>query len=173
MNVIAIYHRPQECGEPYIAVVNQQSGEIVEKITVPDGYYYSGMEMVETLQKVYSFTEEVYSTKVPTVGEYNARARYGSPGKRYTYMVTKVEVIGEDHDIIHTYNSRVYIDACLSKNQWRFSRKLDTFRQEMESQGFDMTGWCLYRRMHTDFRVFLKNLIASRNYHLVNLIEIG
>ena len=147
----------------------------MDRIDIPEGYYYSGCERVTSLRKVYSFTEETCSTRVPTPENYLVKANYGKPGTRYKYRVTKVEVTGESPDIIHTYDCKVYIDACVAKDCYRFSRELDTFRQGMEEQGFDMTGWCLYRRRHTDFREFLKTVVNTwkQKYHLVNLVEIG
>ena len=175
INVIAIYHAPQECGEPYVAVVSQETGKIIDTITVPDSYYYSGCEMVKQLQPVRSFTEEICTTKVPTPESYIPKAQLGYPGRKYEYVVTKVDVTGEDWDIIHTYNCTVHVDACLCKEQWRYSRSLDTFRKKMEEQGIDMTGWCLYRRMRTPLDTFLRTVVTLRNpdYHLVNLIKIG
>lgn len=173
--VIAVYHHPQECGSPYLTFISQHSGKVIDSIDIPEGFYSSGMERVESLRKVYSFTEQICTTKVPTPENYIVHAQYGSPGSKYRYRVTKVEVTGEDDDILHTYNCTIHIDACVAKSCHRYSRSLDTFRQEMESQGFDMTGWCLYRRQHTEYDEFLRAVVNTwkQKYQLVNLIHIG
>ena len=175
MNVIAIYHHPQECGSPYIAVVSQESGEILERITIPDGYFYTGWERMEKLTKVYDFTEEFCSTRVPTPEDYIVKAFYGSPGKKYRYRVTKVEVTSEDDTIIHTYTGKVYIDACEVEESFQYVQEKDTFRQEMEEQGFGMSMWPVTVRMKTDYDVFLRTVVNTWNpdYHVVNLIHIG
>ena len=175
MNVIAIYHHPQECGSPYIAFVNQKSGNIVNHIDIPEGYYYSGRRRVEILHKKFDFTEECCSTRIPTPESYVVRAQYGSPGKKYRYRVTSVDVNGEDFEILHTYNCTVHIDACEVEDQWVYFPEEDTFRQGMEEQGFDMSQWPIERREKTDLDVFLQDVASIWNpdYHLVNLIHIG
>lgn len=175
MNIIAIYHHPQECGSPYLAIVNQQSGEIVEKISIPEGYYYSGMKRRETLTKVYEFTEQICTTKVPTPEEYMVKAQYGFPGRKYKYRVTKVEITGEDDSVMHTYDCTVHIDACDVKEEYLYFQEEDAFRQGMEEQGFDMSAWPATVREKTDYDVFLRTVVNTWNqdYHLVNLIHIG
>lgn len=174
MNIIAIYHHPQECGSPYLLLINQKTGMVVDRITIPEGYYFSGCERTETLRKAFSFTETTCCSQKPTVDNYRVKASYGV-GRRYKYRVTRVDITGEDSTGIHTWDATVHIDAFIPKDQWRYSRDLDTFRQGMEEQGFDMTGWCLYRRMKTDFREFLRTVASTwkPDNHLVNLIEVG
>ena len=39
MNVIAIYHHPQECGSPYLTFISQETGQVVETVDISTGYY--------------------------------------------------------------------------------------------------------------------------------------
>lgn len=45
MKQLAVYHKPQECGEPYVMLVNLEDGQPVRTIDIPNGYSYSGMEV--------------------------------------------------------------------------------------------------------------------------------
>lgn len=42
MKLIAIFHEPQECGNPYILLVNSFDGQVVKRIDFPRGYYTAG-----------------------------------------------------------------------------------------------------------------------------------
>ena len=47
MNVIVIYHHPHECGSPYLTFISQETGQVVETVNIPTGYYDSGFEKTD------------------------------------------------------------------------------------------------------------------------------
>ena len=176
MNAIAVYHHPQECGSPYLTFISQETGEVVDTVDIPTGYYDSGMELITRLQPVHSFTETIHrGGPKPTLAncEYIA-GKYGYNPHHYKYVVTKVTDIKEDKDIFHTWTATLHVTACIPKTEWKFSSADDHFRHGMEAAGFNMKGWCVYRRIRTPFLEFLKQVASQyKDYHLVNLIQIG
>lgn len=173
-DTIAIYHQPQECGSPYLTFLSQQTGEVLETVDLPEGYYDSGSEPVDTLQRIYSFTEKVNMSPRPTVDNVWVKARFMPNPHRYVFKVTSVDNIQKDADIFHTWTADVHVDACRQKRQWKYSSRKDYFRHQMEESGFDMSGWCCYKRRKTPFMDFLKDVVSKyKDYHLVNLIKIG
>ena len=68
----------------------------------------------------------------------------------------------------------LHIDACIAKSVTKYSSSEDYFKKQMTESGFNMKGWCLYKRMRTPFLDFLKQVASTyKDYHLVNLIQIG
>ena len=176
MNVIVIYHQPQECGSPYLTFISQQTGEVVETIDIPYGYYDSGEIRTDIYTPVYSYIEQVEQTPMPTVD--NVRLSFNShPGpnpKHYTFRVTKVDNIKEDNNVITTWTADVHVEACTHEIKWQYDKSKDTFLQQLTEAGFDMTSWELPTRQKTPLKEFLFSICSNyKDYHLINLIEIG
>ena len=177
MNVIVIYHQPQEDGSPYLTFISQETGQVVETVDIPTGYYNSGLEKTDIYTPVYFYTEQVNQSPMPTVD--NVRLSFNShPGilnpKYYTFRVTKVDNIKEDSDIFPTWTADVHIEVCTHKTKWQYDKSKDTFLQQLTESGFDMTGWELPTRQKTPLKEFLSSICSHyKDYHLINLIEIG
>ena len=175
MNAIAVYHQPQECGSPYLTFISQETGEVVETVDIPEGYFYSGCQHIKQLHKVYSFTEQIdRGGRRPTKHNTVPSAHYGYNPHHYEYVVTKVTDIKRDNDIFPTWRATLHIDACIAKSVTKYSSSEDYFKKQMTESGFNMKGLCLYKRMRTPFLDFLKQVASTyKDYHLVNLLEIG
>ena len=177
MNAIAVYHHPQECGCPYLTFISQETGEVVETVDIPDpqGYFCSGCQHLVQLHPVYSFTEQI-NRGGPKPNRFNTvpSAHYRCNPHHYEYVVNKVTDIKYDPDIFPTWRATLHVTACIPKRVVKYSSSDDYFRHQMEEAGFDMKGWCLYKRMKTPFMDFLRSVASSyKDYHLVNLIQIG
>lgn len=174
MNVIVIYHHPQECGSAYVAFIDQSTGQMVEAVDIPDGYWYSGLKRIDVYTPVYSFTEKVCQSPKPTVDNVRLNCSFYPNPKKYVFRVTKVDNIQEDNNIITTWTADVYAEACTHDIKWQYSTKRDSFRKQLSKAGFDMGHWTLTKRMKTPFKEFLTDICSNyKDYHLVNLIEIG
>lgn len=174
MNVIVIYHHPQECGSPYLTFISQETGQVVETVDLPDGYYNSGDIRTDIYTPVYSFIEQVNQTPIPTVDNVRLTCNLYPNPKNYTFRVTKVDNIQEDTSVIKTWTADVHIEACTHEIHWEYDKSKDTFLQQLTTSGFDMTNWELPTRQHTPFREFLSSICSHyKDYHLINLIEIG
>ena len=177
MNVIVIYHHPQECGSPYLTFISQETGQVVETVDIPTGYYDSGLEKTDIYTPVYFYTEQVNQTPMPTVD--NVRLSFNSHpnllnSKYYTFRVTKVDNIKEDPEFIPTWTADVHVEVCTHKIQRQYDRSKDTFLQQLTEAGFDMTSWELPSREKTPFLDFLISICSHyKDYHLINLIEIN
>ena len=174
MKVIVIYHHPQECGSPYLTFISQLTGEVVETIDIPTGYYDSGMEIVENFTPIYSFTEQVNMTPMPTVDNVRISAPYYPNPRHYVFRVTKVDNIQEDNQVFRTWKADVHVDACEKEILWNYNPDKDEFLQKMTAAGFDLSNWDITRRMKTPLLEFLKDVLSSyKDYELLNLIEIN
>ena len=175
MNAIAVYHQPQECGSPYLTFISQETGEVVETVDIPEGYFYSGCQHIKQLHKVYSFTEQIdRGGRRPNKHNTVPSAHYGYNPHHYEYVVTKVTDIKHDMNIFPTWRATLHIDACIAKSVTKYSSSDDYFKKQMTESGFNMKGWCLYKRRKTEFLDFLKQVASTyKDYHLVNLIQIG
>ena len=186
MNVIVIYHQPQEDGSPYLTFISQETGQVVETVDIPTGYYNSGLEKTDIYTPVYFYTEQVNQSPMPTVD--NVRLSYNpnpspNPGpnpkyylnsKYYTFRVTKVDNIKEDPEFIPTWTADVHVEVCTHKIKRQYDKSKDTFLQQMTEAGFDMTNWELPSREKTPFLEFLSSICSHyKDYHLINLIEIN
>jgi len=186
-NVIAIYHQPQECGSAYLAFISQNSGEILNTVDIPSGYLYSGLEMVTTLKKVKTITGHVSQSKKPDVDNVDPYSVVNTAtnrnqlkfmmrrkSKRYVFKTSKVNITGEDDYLFHTYEADVEVDVLLKTEEMKFDSKKDTFKSQMSASGFNMKGWCLYKRRQTNFMDFLRIITKSyKDYNVINLIQIG
>ncbi len=174
MNVIVIYHHPQECGSAYVAFIDQSTGQMVEAVDIPDGYWNSGLKRIDIYTPVYSFTEEVNMSPMPTVDNVTLKARFMPTPMEYVFRVTKVDNIKYDPKIIPTWTADVHIEACTHDIKWQYSTHRDHFRKTLARAGFDMGHWTLTKRMKTPFKEFLTSICSKyKDYHLVNLLEIG
>ena len=184
MNVIVIYHYPQECGSPYLTFISQETGQVVETVDIPTGYYDSGLEKTDIYTPVYSYIEQVNQSPMPTVD--NVRLSFNSHpnllnsypnllnSKYYTFRVTKVDNIKEDPEFIPAWTADVHVEVCKHETKRQYNKSKDTFLQQMTEAGFDMTSWELPSREKTPFLYFLISICSHyKDYHLINLIEIG
>ena len=174
MNVIAIYHHPQECGSPYLTFISQQTGQVVETVDIPHGYYDSGLKRTDVYTPVYTFIEQVNQSPKPTVDNVRLTCGFYPNPKQYTFRVTKVDIIKYDPEIIPTWTADVHVEACTHTIKWNYSSRRDHFRKELQKSGFDMSHWTLVKRSKTPFKEFLISICSNyKDYHLINLIEIG
>ena len=174
MNVIAIYHHPQECGSPYVAFVSQETGEMVEAVDIPDGYWDSGLKRIDVYTPVYSFIEQVNQSPYPTVDNVRLTCGFYPNPHHYVFRVTKVDNIQEDANLFPTWTADIHAEACTHDIKWQYSVKRDSFRKQLSKSGFDMGHWTLTKRMKTPFKKFLTDICSHyKDYHLINLIEIG
>lgn len=174
MNVIVIYHHPQECGSPYLTFISQETGQVVETVDIPVDYWTSGDIRTDIYTPVYSFVEQVNQRPKPTVDNVRLTCGFYPNPKRYEFRVTKVDNIQEDTSVIRTWTADVHIEACRHEIHWEYDKSKDTFLHQMATSGFDMTNWELPIRQKTSFIEFLKSVVSSyKDYHLINLIEIG
>lgn len=175
MKVIAIYHHPQECGDPYIALISQDTGQVVETITIPDGYYDSGSERVDTYIPVYTFIEKVHQAPKPTVDNVTLTCGFYPNPKHYTFRVTEVDnILEDDQPPFTTWKADVHVEACTHEISWNYDPAKDSFLQQLTEAGFDMSQWELPSRQKTSILDFLKDILSSyKDYQVLNLIPIG
>ena len=174
MNVIVIYHLPQECGNPYLAFISQETGQVVETVDLPTGYYNSGDIRTDIITPVYSFIEKVNQKPKPTVENVRLNCGFYPNPKHYTFRVTKVDNIQEDNTVFTTWTADVHVEACTHEIHWEYDKSKDTFLQQLSEAGFDMTNWKLPTRQKTPFKEFLTSICSKyKDYHLINLLEIG
>ena len=175
MNVIVIYHHPQECGSPYLTFISQETGQVVETVDIPTGYYNSGLEKTDIYTPVYFYTEQVNQSPMPTVD--NVRLTFNShpdiSSNNYTFRVTKVDNIQEDNNVFTTWIADVHVEACTHTVKYNYSSRKDHFRKQLQKSGFDMSHWTLANRQKTPLKEFLISICSHyKDYHLINLIEI-
>lgn len=180
MNVIAIYHHPQECGSAYVAFISQETGEMVEAVDIPDGYWNSGLKRIDVYTPVYSFTEEVNQSPEPTVDNVTLKARFYPNPNHYVFRVTKVDNIRRDDTVLPggslltSWKADVEAEACTHDIKWQYSSRRDSFRRQMAKSGFDMGHWTLTKRIKTPLLEFLRSVCSSyKDYHLINIVSIG
>ncbi len=175
MNVIVIYHHPQECGSPYLTFISQETGQVVETVDIPEDYWDSGDIRTDIYTPVYSFIEQVNQSPKPTVDNVRLSCSFYPNPKHYTFRVTKVDNIQEDDQPpFTTWTADVHVEACRHEIHWKYDKSKDTFLQQLTEAGFDMTGWELPTRQKTPFKEFLSSICSKyKDYHLINLIEIG
>lgn len=174
MNVIVIYHHPQECGSPYLTFISQETGQVVETVDIPTGYYISGLEKTDIYTPVYSFIEKVNQSPMPTVDNVRLNYSYYPNPKNYTFRVTKVDNIKEDNNVITTWTADVHVEACTHTIKWQYDKSQDTFLKQLTEAGFDMTSWELPNRQKTPLKDFLSSICSHyKDYHLINHIEIN
>lgn len=171
MKKLAIYHAPQEYGNPYVILINLDNGQPVGTINIPDGYYNSGIEVEYYYEPTGDIVREKHSGNyLPKVGEVKQYRR-----DKYAHLKEIVDVkpwkldLGKEN-FIEGYDASLIYEISRKKVGYRFDSSKDTFRQSMEEQGIDMTGWCVYKRRKTEFMDFLKAIMPK---DVINIITIG
>ena len=197
MNVIVIFHVPQECGEPSLTFIRQEDGEIAEVVALPycAGFYDDGVERVHSFRKAFSFEENVNlaGNRRPIADRFNDRYRYGMipldvqrkyagviKGNEMVYKVREVRTKEEGRmalqngDGLDFWEGSVFVDAFVKVAERRYSSEKDDYRKEMEALGFDMKGWCVYKRTKTRIHDFMRAVCEGfHGYHVVSLHQIG
>ena len=173
--VIAIYHAPQECGDPFVALVSQKTGEILETLDVPEDYCWSGEERVDICTPVRQFTEHIcQGGSKPTVDTVKIPSAFRLHPRDHKFRALKVTITEHDLNIIPTWDADVLVEEYIADFTFKYCPEKDTFKQTMERQGINMTKWSLPERQKTDLLKFLREVLSSyKNYHLVNIIKIG
>ncbi|MBO7444319.1 MAG: hypothetical protein J6T69_05830 [Methanobrevibacter sp.] len=171
MKQLAIYHAPQEYGEPFVMLINLEDGQPVRTINIPEGFYDAGSE----IETYYEPTGEIITKKhsgnyLPVVGE---RECFRSNNHLCLKEILDIQPwefdLGEG-EYMKGYDATLVYEVCRRKLVCRFDSSKDTFRKEMENQGIDMTGWCVYKRRKTEFTDFLKAIMPD---DVINIIKIG
>ena len=175
INVIGIYHAPQECGGPFVTLISQQTGEVVETLDVPEDYYYSGDEQVEVCTPVRQFTEHIcQAIHRPTVETVKIKASFGPHARDHKFKAIGITNLEYDPNIVPTWDADILVEEYISDIKFEYHPEKDTFKQTMEKQGIDMDPWPLPVRQKTELMTFIKTILSSyKNYHLINLIRIG
>ena len=173
--VIAIYHSPQECGGPFVALVSQKTGEILETLDVPEDYCWSGEERVDICTPVRQFTEHIcQGGSKPTVDTVKIPSAFRIHPRDHKFRALKVTITEHDLNIIPTWDADVLVEEYIADFTFKYCPEKDTFKQTMERQGINMSKWSLPERQKTDLLKFLREVLSSyKNYHLVNIIKIG
>ena len=175
MNVIAIYHAPQECGSPTVTLISQQSGEVIERLEIPEDYYWSGQEQVEVCTPVRQFTEHICQAfHEPTLEVVRPKAQYMPHDRDHKFRAVGITNLKYDPDTIPTWDADVLVEEYISETKFEYRPENDTFSQTMESQGIPMSEWPLPVRQKTELMEFLRRILSSyKDYHLINILRIG
>ena len=170
MKQLAIYHAPQEHGNPYVMFINLENGKPIRTIDIPEGYWDSGFEAEGYYESIGDTIRKKHSGNyLPKIGEIKQCSR-----DKYAYLVDIVDVkpwkidLGEG-EYMEGYNATLVYEVCRRKLGYKFDSSKDLFRQAMEEQGIDMTGWCVYKRRKTEFIDFLKAIMPTE---VINIIII-
>lgn len=170
--VIAIYNAPQECGCPFITFINAENGQVIDAVDLEyeDLFYEAGVERVVRYQATGNErVRKFYSTKLPEVGEVVSTMR------RKLWVVDDVNLIKEDDRIMHTFVGQTHEIEVIEVVEWKYlDHNKDEYIQKMTELGFDMTGWCHYKRLKTNHMDFLKAIVKTYNkdWEILNLIKI-
>lgn len=137
--------------------------------TVPKGYAYSGTytkpEFFPTGQmSLFLF----FSNKKLKVGDVIKRGR---DTYRIANCTTCTVIKSIDHFGKEKTHWRYTLKCELLKKVDKeiYSSEHDDFKREMKLMGFDMKGWCLYKRMKTNFVEFMKAVLPD---NVINVIEV-
>lgn len=167
MRKLAIYHAPQECGDPFLMFVNLENGQILENETInfdKGSYWDSGCELIECFKHTgVTRTTKGSSSRIPEVGD---SGYYG----RNCWVSTNVEITAQRellgrlcYEYVITWEKQIrYFER-------KYTASEDEFKQNLINQGIDMTGWCVYKRRKTDFKDFIRAIVPD---DVVNVIFI-
>lgn len=170
--VIAIYNAPQECGCPFITFINAENGKVIGsvKLEYENLFYEAGVEEVVRYQATGNERVRKFdSTELPVVGEVVSTMR------RKLWVVDGVNLIKEDNKFVRTFVGQTHEIEVVEKVEWKYlDHNKDEYILKMTELGFDMTGWCHYRRCKTGYKDFLKEITKTYNkdWEILNLIEI-
>ena len=171
MKTLAIYHAPQECGQPYVLLINLENGQIVRTISIPEGYSFSGFEVEEYYEPTGEIVIKKYSgTCLPSIGSTEWERRDKKIMLSEIKDVQNWEFPLGGDEFFKGYDATLCYNVVRRKLSYKFDAKKDTFRKGLEEQGINMKGWCVYKRRKTDFNEFLKAILPS---DVVNIIHIG
>lgn len=179
MNVIGIYHHPQECGQPFVAFISQDTGKIIDSVDIPYGYYDSGLKMDTEYSKVGTWTRHIFGGgKEPMLENIEIERRWFKEDKKtHTLVPREVRNVKKDEHFSSfptSWDADVVYDVCDETHVMRWVPEEDEFKIGMEQMGFDMTAWDVNTRRQTEFMQFLKEVFKTYNgYDVINVIEIG
>ena len=172
MKLLAIYHAPQECGSPYVMLINLENGQPVKTIDIPEGYWDSGCEYAGYIELMDEEKVKSHSGyHLPELGETQSFENFKT-GEYKRYVLTEITDVVESKRSNFKctfYDAKLHYRRFREKKAFRYSSAEDTFKKEMEEQGINMKGWCVYKRRKTEFMEFLKAILPE----VVNLIQIG
>lgn len=191
MRTIVIYHAPQECGSPYFMFINAKDGQVMQNVDVPDvsGYYDGGMEAVRVMEPTGRTAERrIETTRLPKVGEeyYDfSECRGFTPRKRRGgacfhradchWKVDSISDVSDDDRYVHTFKGVLHLVEYRVRTDFRYlHRSQDSYIAAMTEAGFDMTGWCQYKRRKTDYETFLHAMAKAycKDYEIINFIRV-
>lgn len=170
---IVIYHYPQECGCPFLTIISAENGQVTRKIDLPhpSGYYHSGMEIVEQEDYLYEKTIQRSCKKYPEIGY--KEPYFGSyNGKKIVCRVVEEVTPIKDEFLNGTFLYHKFIiryKYYTSHTECKWVAEKDEYRKEMQTLGFDMSEWHLYKRRKTEYKEFLRSFFPNA----LNLIFIG
>lgn len=170
--VIAIYNAPQECGCPFITFINSENGQVIDVVDLEYEELFSSEGVERVVRYQATGNERVCkfdSTKLPVVGE------VVSTMGRKLWVIDDVNLIKEDNRIIHTFVGQTHEIEVIEKVEWKYlDHNKDEYIQKMTELGFDMTGWCFYKRHKTNYMDFLKAIVKTYNkdWEILNFIRI-
>jgi hypothetical protein len=181
MKAICIYH--EDHFGSFLSFISMENGNLIETVNIPTNYL-SGVECVNTKQLIGTFVHKICMSgekdKEPTIGR-NELAGDVVPKKFKLYrrhFRTSTEVIRVldkefDPEFIPVWNVTVECGFYIHKSEKKFKASKDTFRMEMEKKGFNMKGWCTYKRCKTSKIDFLKQIIKDyKGLEIINFIEL-
>lgn len=171
--VILLFGQPQECGDPYVSVIRLTDGQVDRTINIPEGYWNSGREYAGYKELMDEKKIENHSGNyLPELGETQAFENFKT-GNIKRYILTEITDVKESklcNSEFIFYDAKLHYTRYRERMAFRFSSAKDTFKKEMEEQGINMKGWCVYkRRKHTE-EEFLKAVIPHEDEEVVNFI---
>lgn len=166
---IALHYTPQERGSECFVFVNAETGMVCDELTIyiPYGYNRAGLEIIECYKHTGLFIyEESNHVTLPKIGEIIHKN-----GKRCD-ILTDLTINKTEEFLGHTrYYVTEKLERCLVYNQFKFNCHRDSFKHYFEDKGYNMKGWCVYKRRKTPFMEFAKSVLFPKN--VINVIEIN
>ena len=181
-NVLCIARYSNHCGHT-LTFVSTETGKIIEEVYLPEGYTWTGLEWRtrEVKRMEFPFKERVISKQVPTIKNLrvshlpeNIKQQYDEQGwRKYATGIVSIRCTRTWPDGYGAYEVEAIgaVAKVVDERCWVAAN--DTFKQEMAKLGFDMKGWCLYRRRKTHYKDFLKAITQGfHGYNVINIIEL-
>lgn len=176
-NVLCIARYSAHCGHT-LTFVSTETGKMIEEVYLPEGYTWTGLEWRtrEVKRMEFPFRERVISRQVPTIKNLrvshlpeDVKQQYNEQGwRKYATEITSIRSVGT---CAYEVEAIGVVAKVVDERYW--SAASDTFKQEMAKLGFDMKGWCLYRRRKTHYKDFLKAITQGFHGHnVINVIEL-
>lgn len=172
MKEIIIHVTPQECGGPYIMVVDSATGQEVKTIGLPElsGYYSSGCEFMPTYvptgrtstRKSIEYSSNSTPSELPKIG---SKVRRGGNYWELVSIENHVEVCNGCTDTgltsVYKHSITIHYAEMIQKSNFKYDASKDTYKKEMEKLGFNMKGWCVYKRRKTNYKDFIRALFPN------------